>query len=149
MHGAAAERVEQAGPGNWSFPLPSACEIHLEDCVHFWTPKRHQLTGASSAEGHHDDQGWPSCRLRRGFRTETCSAQRRERDRVLTTVYSSLVGGDGEDIVGHGSAQRKDSKPQGDIRAGEIPPGHKRKIMFTIRMVKLCNRAPASLWDCS
>lgn len=59
----------------------------------------------------------------------TCSAWRREEDRDLNTLYSGLVGSDGEDVVERSSAQRKDSKQQGDMRAGEIPPGHmKRKV---------------------
>ena len=37
------------------------------------------------------------------------------------------MGGDGENVAGRSGAQRKDSKQQADMRAGEIPPGHKKK----------------------
>lgn len=37
------------------------------------------------------------------------------------------MGGDGENVAGHSGAQRKDSKEQADMRAGEIPPGHKKR----------------------
>lgn len=57
----------------------------------------------------------------------TCSAWRREGNMDLTAVYSCLVGGDGKEVVEHNSAQRKDGKQQGDNRAGDILPAHKKK----------------------
>lgn len=59
----------------------------------------------------------------------------------LTAVYSCLVGGDGEDVVERNSAQCKDGKQQGDNRAGEIPPAHKKKKLI-VRLVKIYNSAP-------
>lgn len=123
---AAAARVEPADPGSWSSSLPRTWGTSGGLCPLLGPLFKKGINQLEQVKQRapQDGQCWCACHLRRGLRLGL--AQPGEEERDFTAVYSCLVGGDGEDTTECSSAQGKDSKQQGDIRAGKNPREHRK-----------------------